>query len=109
MEESDLILLKEILMMRLSESAADTLKLITSTQKLEASNRGLSVSVPKNVNLPRNFEERIASAVLRINNAQGTALQMQIKKLGACLSADVRIVLNSLDHRTWYLKALRDN
>ena len=53
MEESDLILLKEILMMRLSESAAESLKLNTSTQKLEASNRGLSVSVPKNVNLPR--------------------------------------------------------
>lgn len=52
MEESDLILLKEILMMRLSESAAEDLKLNTSTQKLEASNRGLSVSVPKNVNLP---------------------------------------------------------
>ncbi|MEW8107356.1 MAG: hypothetical protein AB2801_20305 [Candidatus Thiodiazotropha endolucinida] len=107
MEESDLILLKEILMMRLSESAADTLKLNTSTQKLEASNRGLSVSVPKNVNLPRNFEQRIASAVLRINNAQGTALQMKINKLGASLSPDVRIVLNSLDHRTRYLKAYK--
>ena len=107
MEESNLILLKEILMMRLSESASDTLKLNTSTQKLEASNRGLSVSVPKNVNLPRNFEQRIASAVLRINNAQSTALQMKITKLGASLSPDVRIVLNSLDHRTRYLKAYK--
>ncbi|MEW8547021.1 MAG: hypothetical protein AB2693_26195, partial [Candidatus Thiodiazotropha sp.] len=102
MEESDLILLKDILMMRLSESAAENLKLNTSTQKLEASNRGLSVSVPKNVNLPRNFEQRIASAVLRINNTQGTALQMKIKKLGATVSPDVKIVLNSLDHRTRY-------
>ena len=102
MEESDLILLKEILLMRLSESAAESLKLNTSTQKLEASNRGLSVSVPKNVNLPRNFEQRIASAVLRINNAQGTALQMKIEKLGASVSPDVKIVLNSLDHRTRY-------
>lgn len=81
MEESDLILLKEILMMRLSESAAEDLKLNTSTQKLEASNRGLSVSVPKNVNLPRNFEQGVASAVLWINNEQGTALEMKINEL----------------------------
>lgn len=67
--------------MRLSESAAEDLKLNTSTQKLEASNRGLSVSVPKNVNLPRNFEQGVASAVLWINNEQGTALEMKINEL----------------------------
>ena len=50
MDASDKDLLLEILKMKLSTASVEQMKLYTDTQKCEAVNRSLSVSLPKNVN-----------------------------------------------------------
>ena len=50
MDESNKDLLLEILKIKLSTASVEQMKLYTDTQKCEAVNRSLSVSLPKNVN-----------------------------------------------------------
>ena len=104
MEIEDKILLEDVLKMRLSEKAAEDMKLNTTFQKPEAANKGLSVSVPNNVNLPRNFEQRVHSAILRMTNAQGTAISMKVSELGGKISPLVNRTLQSFDSRREYHK-----
>ncbi|KAK6189690.1 hypothetical protein SNE40_001691 [Patella caerulea] len=54
MNEHDKSILSEILKIRISEAALEKNKFQTNTQKCEAINRSLSVSLPKNVNYGRN-------------------------------------------------------
>jgi len=58
MTENDEQIVMEILKMKLSVEAMELLKLGTSTQKCEALNRSISVSLPKNVNFSKNVTGR---------------------------------------------------
>ena len=65
-------LVVELLKMKLSLSAVEQMKLYTDTQKCEASNDSLSVSLPKNVNFSRTMPGRASSTIHRLNNGPGT-------------------------------------
>ena len=67
MNDNNKQLLLEILKMKLSVAAVEQIKLYTDTQKCEAVNRALSVSLPKNVNFSATMEGRASSAIHRIN------------------------------------------
>ena len=73
MDESDKDLLLEILKMKLSTASVEQMKLYMDTQKCEAVNRLLSVSLPKTVNFSRNMEGRAHSAIHKLNNDPGTS------------------------------------
>lgn len=94
MTENDKNLLPEVIKMRLSCDAVHRLRLNTSTQKCEAVNRSISVSLPKNVNYSRNFEARVHSTIHRLNNKLGASLKAKVKHLGGTLS---RRMLKSVD------------
>ena len=53
MNENGIMLVIELFKMKFSLSAVEQMKLYTDTQTCEASNRSLSVSLPKNINLSR--------------------------------------------------------
>lgn len=76
----------EVLKMRLSCDAVHRLRFNTSTQKCEAVNKSISVSLPKNVNYTRNFEARVHSTIHRLNNKLGESLKAKVKHLGGELS-----------------------
>jgi hypothetical protein len=82
MTESDKNILLEVLKMKLSCDVVQRLQLNTNTQKCEAVNRSISVSVPKNVNYSRNFEARVHSTIHRLNNRLGSSLKTKVKHLG---------------------------
>ena len=81
--EGDRAVLKAILQLRLGVEALRLTKLNLNTNKNEAINRGLSVSLPKNVNFSRNARARASSTIHRLNNGAGVSL---IKKLEAVQS-----------------------
>ena len=69
--------------MKLSASAIEELKLGTSTQKCEAVNRSLSVSLPKNNNdFPRNVHCRLHSTIHRLNNGIVVSAEEKLEKVG---------------------------
>ena len=69
--------------MKLSASAIEELKLGTSTQKCEAVNRSLSVSLPKNNNdFPRNVHGRLHSTIHRLNNGIVVSAEEKLEKVG---------------------------
>jgi len=107
MTSQDESILLEILKMKLSYSAAEQLKLNTDTQKCEAVNRSLSVSLPKNVNYSRNFEARAHSAVHRLNNKVGKSLEDKIEHLGATLSPVTKRALSQIQKESEYHKEYR--
>ena len=82
--EGDRAVLKAILQLRLGVEALRLTKLNLNTNKNEAINRGLSVSLPKNVNFSRNARARASSTIHRLNNGAGVSL---IKKLEAVQSS----------------------
>ena len=86
MTDKDKSLMLEILKMRLSEEAFMDMKLNTNTQKNEAVNRSLSVSLPKNVNFSRNLVGRVASTIHRINNTTGKSTIEKCTNVGVDLS-----------------------
>lgn len=71
MTDKDKDLMLEIVKMWLSEEAFMDMRLNTDTQKNEAVNRSLSVSLPKNVNFSRNLPGRVASTIHSVNNTTG--------------------------------------
>ena len=88
--DNDKQLLLEILKMKLSVAAVEQMKLYTNTQKCEAVNRALSVSLPKN-DIFATMEGRTSSAIHRINNDPGTS---SIKK---CESNQKLLNINSFN------------
>ena len=68
MTESDRALLSTVLETRLSESAVMSVASGTSTQKCEGFNRAVVSTMPKDVNLSRNFAGSLASKTLQLNN-----------------------------------------
>ena len=102
MDESDKDLLLEILKMKLSTASVEQMKLYTDTQKCEAVNRSLSVSLPKNVNFSRNMEGRAHSAIHKLNNDPGTSTIQKCENSGVKLSARVKRSLISMDKEAEY-------
>ena len=73
MNENDKFLLLEILKMKLSVATGEQMKLYTDTQKREAVNRAISVSLPRNVNFCATMEGRGSLAIHIVNNDPGTS------------------------------------
>ena len=104
MEDSDEHLLREILKIKLSEASIQQMRLGTSTQKCEAVNRSISVSLPKNVNYSKNMEGRLASTVLRLNNGQAKSTEKILAEFGVELSDDSKKSLEQIQHEQEYHK-----
>ena len=104
MNENDKMLVVELLKIKLSLSAVEQMKLYTDTQKCEASNRSLSVSLPKNVNFSRTMPGRASSTIHRLNNGPGTSTIQKCKHSGFELSARVKCSLHQMDKETDYHK-----
>ena len=102
MDESDKDLLLEILKMKLSTASVEQMKLYTDTQKCEAVNRSLSVSLQKNVNFSRNMEGRAYSTIHKLNNDPGTSTIQKCENSGVKLSARVKRSLISMDKEAEY-------
>ena len=86
LEENDKDLICEVIKMKLSDAAIEVLKFGTNTQKCEAVNRAISVSLPKNTKYGRNVFGRLGSTVLRLNNGVATSTKMKARRLGIRLS-----------------------
>ena len=93
----DACLLLEILKIRLSVEAVRKVRFYTNTQKCEAVNRSLSVSLPKNINFSRNVFGRTASTIHRINNGTGKSVILKCKNLGVDLSTRSKMCMESMD------------
>jgi hypothetical protein len=104
MDDSDKHLLQEILKMKLSVEMIDQMKLYTDTQKCEAANRSLSVSLPKNVNYSRNMAGRASSTIHRLNNGPGTSTMLKCADTGFDLCPRVRRSLRQMDAESEYQK-----
>jgi len=102
MTESDKNILLEVLKMKLSCDVVQRLQLNTNTQKCEAVNRSISVSLTKNVNYSRNFEARVHSTIHRLSNRLGSSLKTKVKHLGGILSPRTLRSLNEMDQTCTY-------
>jgi hypothetical protein len=90
MNNSDKVLVGEILKMKLSEEALMSKKFNTNTHKCEAVNRSISVSLPKNTNFGRNVVGRLGSTVHRLNNGLGQSMEQKAAHLGSELCPRVQ-------------------
>ena len=91
MTSTDKRLVQEILMMKLSVEAVETMKLQNTTNRCEAINRGISASLSKNVNHPRNAFARASSAIHRLNHGVGQSTILKLEHVGAPLSKGGRV------------------
>ena len=96
MNDNDKQLLLEILK-KLSVAAVEQMKLYTDTQKCEAVNWALSVSLPKNVKFSSTMEGRASSAIYKINNDSGTSSIKKCESAGIELSTRAKRALRSFD------------
>lgn len=92
-DENDKQLLFDIIKMKISVSAIEEMKLGTSTQKCEAVNRSISVSLPKNNDFSRNVHGRLGSTIHRLNNGIADSAEKKMEHMGVQLSDKT---LNSL-------------
>lgn len=104
MNENDKKLVHELLKMRLSIEALDMLKLNSSTQKCESTNRSINIGLPKNVNYSKNIKGRLASAILARNNGPGSSMISKTEHVGLELCDDVKNSLYQMDNESEYHK-----
>ena len=104
MDDNDVRLVQEILKIKLSTAAMESMKLGTSTQKCEAVNRSISVSLPKNTNYSRNVHGRLASTIHRLNNGIASSAQQKLEHLGVHLSDKATSSLTAMENREQYEK-----
>lgn len=97
MNTKDMLLLQEILKMKLSEKAINSMKLYDTTNKNEAVHRSLSVNLPKNVNFARNMDARLSSGVHRNNNRPGTSATLKCQHLDVDLCEPSKRYLKKMD------------
>ncbi|KAK6183353.1 hypothetical protein SNE40_010853 [Patella caerulea] len=102
MEDNDKFILNEILKIRLSEEAIIKTRFNTNTQKCEALNRSLSVSLPNNVNYGRNAMGRLSSTILRNNIGIKGSTEGKANYLGAKLSSKTRHSLTRMENERKY-------
>ena len=86
MDDGDKILMREILKVKLSETALENMKFNSNTQRNESLNRAMSVSLPKNVNFSRNYEARAHSVVHRITHGIADSTHLKLENLGVPLT-----------------------
>ncbi|CAC5362382.1 unnamed protein product [Mytilus coruscus] len=104
MNENDKHLLFEILKMKLSINALDSMTLYDNTNKNEATHRAISANLPKNVYFSRNMKGRLAATVHRSNNSPGTSTKMKCDRLVIELSNRTNAFLDSTDRECAYQK-----
>lgn len=80
-EENDEVLLRCI-EYRLGREILQKTRLNTNSQKVEATNRSIRRSLPKNVNFGRAFPGRAHSAIHSVNNGPGESLQQLCIRAG---------------------------
>ncbi len=107
LSDNDNILLLELLKMRLSIEAVEMVRFYTDTQKCEAANRSLSVSLPKNVNFSRNMAGRASSTIHRLNNGLGESAILKCENSGIELSPRVEKCLRSMDRQAKCIKEFK--
>lgn len=105
MNENDTELLQEIIKIKLSATSMEEMKLGTSTQKCEAVNRAMSVSLPKNVNYSRNVYGRVASTVHRLNNKVANSTVSKLRHFGVSVSPKTKRSLDAMQKQDTYNKA----
>ena len=107
MTENDRLLMETILEIRLSEQAVISVSDGTSTQKCEAFNRGVLSTIPKHVNMSKNFAGALASKTLQLNNSLEMSVQKKVThitghtlspKASKCLAASSK---RSISHRRY--------
>lgn len=96
MNENDKFIMQELLKMKLSEDALKSMRFNFDTQKCEASNRALSVALPKNSNFGRSFEGRASSTIHSLNNGLATSIKKKVECIGASLSQRSSRCLNAM-------------
>ena len=86
------------------------LKFGTNTQKCEAVNRGISSSLPKNVNFSRNATARVASAVHRMNNGLADSIHKKLEELGCPITKGGRAAatLKAMQREKEYIKRYKN-
>ena len=97
MTENDKAILLEVLKMIHSWDAVQRLRLNTNTQKCEAVNRSISVSLPKNMNYSKHFEARVHSTIYKLNNRLGSSLKAKVTHLKGQLSSRTLRSLDTMD------------
>jgi hypothetical protein len=108
--DGDRQLLKALLLLRLGVESLRLTRLNTNTNKNEAVNRGLSVSLPKNVNFGRNAEARTHPTIHRLNLGAGNSLLQKLETVGspACKGGRVAKAIRHMQitsrYHTEYLK-----
>ena len=89
--DDDINLLHQCIDYRLGPKMLGKTRLGTNTQKVEATNRSLRRSLPKNVTFSRNFEGRAHAAIHSVNNGPGASIHKLTSKLGAPISAGTKV------------------
>ena len=112
-QEGDEDIIRALLLLRLGVESLRLTRFNTNTNKNEAINRGLSVSLPKNVNFSRNAPGRMHSAIHRMNHGEGNSLVHKTEHLGCPLSQGGRVAravrqlqLNNTYHRSYIRQSL---
>ena len=83
MDDGDRMLIREILKMKLSKNALDSMKFNSNTQRNESFFRAVSASLPKNVNFSRNALARAHSTAHRITHGSGSSTLLKLEYVGA--------------------------
>ena len=83
MTDSDRTTLENLIKLRLGVDALRLTRLNLNTNKNEAVNRALSVSLPKNVNYSRNAVARASSTIHRLNMGAGNSLIKKLETVGS--------------------------
>lgn len=89
--EQDKKELRKLMKFYLGPSSLQLLKLNGNTNKNEAINRAISVSLPKNVHFSRNARPRAYSAICRINKGNGNSMHDNLEAVGCPLSKGGRV------------------
>ena len=87
----DVSLLHQCIDYRLAPKTLIKTRLGTNTQKVEATNRSLRRSLPKNVTHTTNFTGRAHAAIHSVNNGPGLSIYKLTESLGAPISKGTKV------------------
>ena len=89
--DSDEEKLHQCIIYRLSQAMIEKTKKNRNTQKVEAVNRSLRRSLPRNVTYPTSMEGRVHAAVHSVNNRPGSSIAKLCQKVGCSIKANTRV------------------
>ena len=108
MTDEDRVTLRNLIDMRLEAQALVMTKLCLNTNRNESLNRGLSATLPKNVNFSRTVTGRACAAIDRLNYGAGASMLRKLESnkapisKGGCVASTTRqIQREALYHRTY--------